>query len=84
MLFFAGMRGDEQLNWRRLDKVWALVGDKPAFAEFVRGEISEMLGEEVASAAPVDEPNLLDLPLPELTPPPLPQTKVPADLPLPE
>ena len=64
------MRGDEQLNWRRLDKVWALVGDKPAFAEFVRGEIREMIGEEVASAAPAELPDLLDLPLPELTPPP--------------
>ena len=77
------MRGDEQLNWRRLDKVWALVGDKPAFAEFVRGEIGEMLGKVAASAAPVEVPDLLDLPLPELTPPPLPQTGAPVELPLP-
>lgn len=78
------MRGDEQLNWRRLDKVWALVGDQPAFAEFVRTEISEMLGEETASAALDEMPDLLDLPLPELTPPPLPQAEEPAELPLPE
>jgi hypothetical protein len=78
------MNGDKQLNWRRLDKVWALVGDKPAFAEFVRTEIGEMLGEEVASAAHVEMPDLLDLPLPELTAPPLPLTEAPAELPLPE
>ncbi len=78
------MDGEKQLNWRRLDKVWALVGDKPAFAEFMRTEISEMLGEEVAPAAPVELPDLLDLPLPELSPPPLPQTDVSGDLPLPE
>ena len=78
------MRGDKQLNWRRLDKVWALVGDKPAFADFVRGEISEMLGQEPEEAAAVDVPDLLDLPLPELTPPPLPQAEAPTELPLPE
>jgi len=77
------MRGDEQLNWRRLDKVWALVGDKPEFAKFVRGEISDMLGLE-AEAASVEMPDLLDLPLPELTPPPLPQADNPVELPLPE
>ena len=78
------MRGDEQLNWKRLDKVWALVGDKPAFAEFVRTEIGEMLGDAVAEPAPVEMPDLLDLPLPELTAPPLPQAEEPAELPLPE
>ncbi len=78
------MNGDKQLNWRRLDKVWALVGDKPAFAEFVRTEIGEMLGEEVAPAVPVEMPDLLDLPLPELTVPPMPQGDEPAELPLPE
>jgi hypothetical protein len=30
-------------QWKRLDKVWALVGDQPAFAQYVRGEIRAML-----------------------------------------
>jgi hypothetical protein len=30
-------------QWRRLDRVWALVGDRPAFAEFIRNEIGRML-----------------------------------------
>ena len=30
-------------DWKRLDKVWAVVGDKPAFTKYVRGEIERML-----------------------------------------
>ena len=30
-------------GWNRLDEVWGLVGDKPAFAEYLRHEIHEML-----------------------------------------
>lgn len=78
------MSGEKQLNWRRLDKVWALVGDKPEFAKFVRNEIGEMLGKETASDVSVEVPDLLDLPLPELSPPPLPQPETPTELPLPE
>jgi hypothetical protein len=78
------MSGGERQNWRRLDRVWALVGDKPAFTEFMRAEIAEMLGEELAPAEPVALPDLLDLPMPELSAPPLPQPEAPAELPLPE
>lgn len=78
------MSGEKQLNWRRLDKVWALVGDKPEFAKFVRDEIGEMLGEEAEAEVSVEVPDLLDLPLPELSAPPLPQPETPTELPLPE
>ena len=78
------MSGEKQLNWRRLDKVWALVGDKPEFAKFVGDEIREMLGKETASDVSVEVPDLLDLPMPELSPPPLPQPETPAELPLPK
>ena len=33
------MKGGQIEKWNRLDKVWALVGDKPAFAKYVRQEI---------------------------------------------
>jgi hypothetical protein len=36
-------------DWKRLDKVWALVGDKPAFIEYVRGEIDKMLAQDKKS-----------------------------------
>ncbi len=94
------MSGGEVKNWKRLDQVWALVGDKPAFTEFVRTEISQMLadnaspvesteiGPTTAETTPLTEspgePNLLDIPLPGMSPPPLPQSKSEADIPLPE
>ena len=30
-------------EWNRLDKVWALWDDEPAFADYVRSEIEQML-----------------------------------------
>jgi hypothetical protein len=80
----ARMDGGEIKNWKRLDQVWALVGDKPAFAEFVRTEISQMLAESPPPADPPEESNPVDLPLPDMSPPPLPQSDAPADVPLPE
>jgi head-tail adaptor len=43
MIVLAKMNGGEIEDWRRLDQVWALVGDKPAFKKYVRDEISQML-----------------------------------------
>ena len=80
----ARMDGGEIKNWKRLDQVWALVGDKPAFAEFVRTEISQMLAESPPPADPPEESDPVDLPLPDMSPPPLPQSDAPADVPLPE
>ena len=40
------MKEDRLQEWTRLDKVLALVGDKPAFAKYGRGEIERMLAPE--------------------------------------
>ena len=96
----AQMNGGKIENWKRLDQVWALVGDKPAFAEFVRTEISQMLADDASPVKSTEigpttaettplaespgEPNLLDIPLPGMSPPPLPQSNSEADVPLPE
>lgn len=47
-------------DWKRLDGVWALVGDKPAFAEYVQAEIRAMLG-----TAPLAAPTAPEAPAPE-------------------
>lgn len=78
------MSAGEIKNWKRLDQVWALVGDKPAFAEFVRTEIGQMLAADEAPGDSAGTPDLLDLPVPDMSPPPLPQSDAPADLSLPE
>lgn len=37
-------------QWNRLDEVWALVGDKPAFAQFLRDHIARMLNADAGIA----------------------------------
>ena len=50
-------------QWKRLDKVWALVGDQPAFAQYVREEIRAMLDASTAEpemAVPAaEEPSIV-------------------------
>jgi hypothetical protein len=43
VVVLAKMKDGQIDAWKRLDEVWALVGDKPAFAKYVRGEIDRML-----------------------------------------
>lgn len=79
----ARMQNGEVQDWERLDKVWSLVGDKPAFAEFIRSEISGMLADEGPTKKAPEEPDLLDLPLPDTSAPPLPQSEESLEAPLP-
>lgn len=96
----ARMSGGQIENWKRLDQVWALVGDKPAFAEFVRAEITQMLPESAPLGDPAETapatagttpsadspqgPGAVDIPVPSMSPPPVPQSSAAAELPLPQ
>lgn len=54
----AQMKQGQIAQWKRLDEVWALVGDKPAFAQYIRTEIRGMLDTSTAepeTAAPASE-----------------------------
>ena len=42
VVVLARMKGGEIAQWKRLDRVWALVGDKPGYASYLRNEISQM------------------------------------------
>jgi hypothetical protein len=46
VVVLARMKDGEVKDWKRLDQVWAIVGDKPAFTKYVRGEIDRMLTPE--------------------------------------
>lgn len=73
-------------RWKSLDRVWGLVGDKPAYAAFVREEIKQMLGIAESAASAEDDPlSRLAIPLPEEPEAPL-EIPVPddAELPIPE
>lgn len=81
VIVLARMKDGQIDDWKRLDKVWALVGDKSAFAEFIDSEIDQMLHRgdpESTVEAEIDE---LEIPLPESDPVDLP---VPADIPIPD
>ena len=51
------INGGEIGDWKRLDRVWALVNKPTAFADNVRSEIRQMLDDEAESDTP-------DLPVP--------------------
>ena len=52
VVVLAQLKNGEVANWRRLDQVWALWDDKPAFAQFIRGEIQAMLDGAANNAEP--------------------------------
>lgn len=78
-------------EWDRLDQVWALVGDPPAYEQYVRGELSRMFG-AVASAptpaptpAPMTAGALPSLPVPQPAEQPAAPAWAPPDsLPIPD
>lgn len=43
VVVLAKMKDGQFQDWRRLDEVWAVVGDKAAFTRYVQGEIERML-----------------------------------------
>ena len=93
VVVLARMTGGKIEDWKRLDKVWALVGDKPAFTEYLRSEINRMLGPAAAPPPAVPTGDTADtaaIPIPqadpELPPPPTASSSIPVpdDLPVPE
>jgi hypothetical protein len=55
VVVLAKMKAGQVLAWKRLDEVWALVGEKPAFAAYVRDEVQKMLAPD---AEPAKQPPL--------------------------
>ena len=51
MVVVARIEGGKMIRWKSLDRIWALLEDKPAYAAFVRGEIQQMLGTTASAAA---------------------------------
>jgi hypothetical protein len=54
VVVLARMKDGKIEDWKRLDEVWAVVGDKPAFTKYVRKEIERMLApSKEAPAIPI-------------------------------
>ena len=75
------MKGGEIADWKRLDRVWALVGDKPAFAKFVREEIGQMLEPPAAEPALAPSGDAPEIPVPSSPSPDIPLPSLPASNP---
>jgi hypothetical protein len=57
VIVVARMRDGKVQAWKRLDEVWALVNDKPAYAKFIGEEIDRMLtGGEPTPASKKETP----------------------------
>lgn len=54
VVVLAHVRGGNVQEWKRLDEVWALVGDPPTFSAFLEEGIRDML---TTNAMPADELN---------------------------
>jgi hypothetical protein len=63
VVVLAQMQGGQLGEWKRLDRVWALFGDKKAFADYVEAEIRGMLA-SMGTAEDARE-NATDPPIPD-------------------
>ena len=84
VVVLARMKDGQVANWKRLDEVWGLVGDKPAFAQFIRDEVGRMLA-PVAPASALSPPgDASDIPIPDEGQEDVPLPTDPAKVPRPE
>ena len=83
VVVLARMKGGEIAQWKRLDRVWALVGDKPGYASYMREEIRQMVRAaepQRSLASSGDKPEAQD----SVGEPADESVSPPADLPIPE
>ena len=71
-------------DWDRLDQVWGLVGDKSAFAEYIRTEISQRLSDshQLSTVAEPGDGPAIPVPGSEMDELPIPAR--PAEIPIPD
>ncbi len=81
VVVLARVKDGQIQDWKRLDEVWGLVGDKPEFLAFVNKEIQRMLDATQGPTSVVSEEKQMAMPpLPAYVPAPSPS----ADLPIPK
>jgi hypothetical protein len=83
VVVLAKMKAGQLEKWKRLDQVWALVGDKPAFAKFVRDEITHMLDAEKEQVSADSETTAPTIPIPGDAPSQVDSAKESSPIPVP-
>ena len=84
VVVLAQMKNGQIEDWKRLDRVWALVGDKPAFAAYIRDEIGQMLKSQDSGSTPPPNDDPPEIPIPDSDLLDIPVPTGPADLPGPQ
>lgn len=84
VVVLARMKDGQIEQGKRLDRVWALVRDKPAFAEYLREEIVQMRATADSQQAPATEGDALPIPVPQADRSEIPIPTDSTPLPLPE
>jgi hypothetical protein len=84
VVVLAKMKAGQVEDWKRLDEVWALVGDKPAFAKYVREQVTRMLGPEKGPTPAESKPGGPAIPVPSGDAPQGAPAKKPPAIPVPE
>jgi hypothetical protein len=64
VVVLARMKEGRIEDWNRLDQVWGLVDDKPAFAEYIRDEINQMLKAPAQAATLTESDDAAAIPVP--------------------
>ncbi|MHB8971698.1 MAG: nitrophenyl compound nitroreductase subunit ArsF family protein [Pirellulaceae bacterium] len=78
VVVLAQMKDGQVASWKRLEEVWGLVGDKPAFATYVRDEIRRMLATAVPEPVAGPPDDLSEIPVPTDEVPEVPPLTEPA------
>lgn len=89
VVVLARMKAGKIEDWNRLDEVWGLFNDKPAFAKYVRDEITQMLAAGKKTTVAQSSAGGRGVPAPagetrKATAAKPPAAKEPLDLPVPE
>jgi len=84
VVVLARLKGGQIDDWKRLDQVWGLVDDKPAFMEYVRDEINRMLRNVDERSVEVSDSDPPDIPIPNVDVNDVPVPTVSGDIPVPQ
>ena len=84
VVVLAKIKAGQIEDWKRLDEVWALVGDKPAFAKHVREEIQGMLAADKGPMTVESNAAAPAIPVPSGDPPQDSPAKEPLAIPVPQ
>jgi hypothetical protein len=84
VVVLAKMKSGQIEDWKRLDKVWALEGDKSAFTKYIHDEIDTMLATAMPSSPESLKSESPAIPIPDSDSPSIPVPESSNSIPVPQ